>query len=222
MKYNLPRAIIEPEMAKIIVREIRAQKMPVTRASAKQLKQIAEVCRIIEKEELPKHLVCKKIKGMGYGIFLHPKAKPILKGEVIAPYSGRVTFFPQNESDDSGYAFSPLLDIHLSKEEQKKFDPKRRYHPRRLYALDIDAIKEGNFTRFINHSEKPNVEADPMKIPPNRFGLEPSPLEVIYLAKKTIRPGEQLLISYEGEEKSYWNSMGIKPVPVTPRTYLLP
>jgi len=61
-----------------------------------------------------------------------------------------------------------------------------------------------------------------LRIPKNRFGLEPMALEVIYFAKKKIWPGEQLLVSYEdGEEQTYWGVMGIKPYPLTPKTFQL-
>jgi SET domain-containing protein len=176
--------------------------------------------RTIKNNGLPSYLVRKKLKGnIGYGIFLRPDAKPILKGEIIAPYAGEVSLTPQNESDDDAYAFDALDNMHLTKEEQKLFDKKNRYHPRRLYALKIDGFKKGNFTRFVNHSEKPNVVADALTIPKNHFNLSPMPIEIVYIAKKTIRPGEQLLVCYEDEEKSYWSALNIKPFPMTPQTF---
>lgn len=177
--------------------------------------ELASVLTEIERSTLPKNLVRKKLRGkLGFGIFLHPKAKPILKGQLIAPYSGEVSIVAQNQDDDACYAFDPVVDFHLTKEEQKKFDPKNRYHPRRLYALKLDAAKTGNFTRFINHSSKPNVVA-------YLVSTRANPYEIIYFAKKTIQPGEQLLVSYEDEEKSYWGILGIKPFPMTPQTFKL-
>ena len=46
---------------------------------------------------------------------------------------------------------------------------------------------------------------------PAVHGLAPAAIEVIYCVKKTIRPGEQLLVSYEDGENSYWKAFGIKP-----------
>lgn len=158
-------------------------------------------------------------RGLGSGIFLHPKADPIAKGEVIGPYAGRVSIVPQNVAEDALYAFEPLDHIHLTKEEQAHFDPARPYHPRRLYSMLVDALKEGNFARFINHSEKPNLIAEFFRIPKNRFGLEPSPIEVVYVTGKKILPGEQLLVSYEGDDHSYWSGLKIKPIPITPQTF---
>lgn len=220
MKYKLPRQIISREMSRIISREIRKQKMRVPRVTKKNLKEIAEVTQMIKEWGLPKYLVCKKLpRDLGRGIFLHLKAKTILKGDVIAPYAGEISIIPQNQFEDGSYAFTPVEDMLLSKKEQHFFDSKQRYHPRRLYSLLVDAQKKGNFTRFINHSERPNVVAYHCAIPSNSYDLAPAPIEVIYFAKKTIRPGEQLLVSYEGEGKSYWGVSKIKPFPLLPGTF---
>ncbi len=222
MKYKLARQIISENVIKVISQGIRVQNLAIAKASKNNLKEMAIVLREIEEKGLPNYLVRRKLKGkLGQGIFLHPDAQPILKGQVIAPYSGITILAPQNDLNDSDYAFCPLFDLRLSKQQQLQIHPKRKFHPRRLYSVDVDAAKKGNFTRFINHSDKPNVEAHFLKIPSNSFGLTPVPLEIIYIARKTIRPGEQLLVSYEGEEKSYWGAMGIKPTPITPRTFLL-
>jgi len=222
-KYKLARPSINPELLGIIRREVKKQKIPVYRLAKQNLKEIADVCKAIEERGCPEYLVCKKLgRGLGRGIFLHPKAKPILKGQVIASYAGEITVVAQNEPDDDGdYAFAPLEDFRLNKSEQLFWDKKFSFHPRRLYALKLDAQKRGNFTRFINHSEKPNIYSEMLSIPSNRLGLAPAPIEIIYFAKKTIHPGEQLLISYEAGEKSYWKVMNIKPFPMTPRTFRL-
>jgi hypothetical protein len=222
MEYKLPRPIINPEIRRIVSKEVRKQKVDVLLANKDNLKEIAEISRAITEHGLSKNLICKKLPGgLGHGIFLHPKAKPILKGQIIAPYAGEISFVPQNLPDDSLYAFEPLSNILFTKEEQSRFDGNRRYHPRRFYSMHVDALKKGNFTRFINHSEKPNIIADLYRIPTNSYGLAPSPIEVIYLAKKTIQPGEQLLVCYDGDDKSYWGAMDVKPIPITPKTFQL-
>lgn len=222
MKYKLPRQVITKDLEKIISREMRKQKIPVSRPSKNNLKEIDQVSRIISKSGLPKHLICKKLDDkLGHGIFLHPDAKPILKGQIIACYSGELSLDAQNGDKDGSYSFTPIENIRLNKEEHHLFDKKRSFHPRRLYCLWVDAIKSGNFTRFINHSDKPNVDANFYKIPRNSFGLAPSMIEVVYLANKTIKPGEQLLVSYEGDEYGYWACFKIKPFPMTPKTFRL-
>lgn len=220
MRFKLARQQISEELCALASKKIRQNKIYIPTATKNHLIDIAAIGKKIQKKGLPKHLVRKKLRGkLGYGIFLRPNAKPILKGEAIAPYSGEVSLVAQNAEDDSDYIFSLITDLLLTKEEQHLLDPGIRYHPRRLYSIDLDAEKRGNFTRFINHSEKPNVEAHLLRIPANSLGLKPAAFEIIYIAKKTIRPGEQLLVCYEGEEKSYWGAKKIKPFPMTPKTF---
>ena len=222
MRYKLPRQNLNPNLNEIIFREIKNQKVVTQRASKIKLKEIAEISRLIQKSGLPNYLVRKKLPGgLGHGIFLHPKAKPLKRGQVIAPYSGEVTIMPQSGSSDSDYIFSLISNIRMTKKEQLLLDKGQKYHPRRLYSLDLDAEKMGNFTRFINHSEKPNIAAHLLRVPTNSYGLSPSSLEIVYIAEKTIRPGEQLLVCYEDEAKSYWGVMKIKPTPITPQTFQL-
>lgn len=221
MEYRLCRQRMDRNIGKVVAREIRNQDFVVTKASDKRLKELSEICDVIEKQGIPKRFICKKLPHkLGHGIFLARDAKPIQRYEMIGPYAGEVTIVQENAPDDTGYAFSPISGFHLNKEEQEHFDPKAKFHPRRLYSLKLDALKNGNFTRFINHSAKPNVMACTFSTPKgNRYGLEAMPIEIIYVAKKTIHPGEQLLICYEEEEGSYWGAMGITPYPMDPKTF---
>ncbi len=220
MRFKLPFPLVDQSISALIISEIKKQKLSIPRTSKEVLHQIAKIAEEIKRTGLPKYLVCKKLpRGMGRGIFLHPKAKPLLKGDVIAPYSGIVTVSPQNAPDDSAYIFELIGQFRLSKEEQAHFSKRIPYHPRRLYSVNLDALKRGNFTRFINHSDTPNVVAHQVQIPANPLGLPPCPLQIIYLAKKTIHPGEQLLVCYEAGEKSYWTSADFQPVPVNPKTF---
>lgn len=222
MKFRLQRQKISKKLFIFCSNRIKKDKIDVPRANKKIIDGMPAILNAIRENGLPNYLLIKKLKGkLGHGIFLHPNAKPILKGSPIAPYSGKVFLRPQSLDDDSDYAFTLISDLRLTKEEQRKLDPTRRYHPRRFYSVDLDAHKTGNFTRFINHSETPNIEAQFVKIPPNSVGLLPVPFELIYVAKKTIHPGEQLLVCYEGEEKSYWGVLNIKPFPMSPKTFLL-
>lgn len=222
MKYKLPHPSFNPKAFPIVEKEIEKQDLPVTKATEKQLKELSQIDKAILEKEIPDHLVCMNLpKNLGKGIFLKPEEKPIQKGTLIGSYSGKGLFLPQNLESDSDYIFSIIGEILLTKEEQKKLDPKRKFHPKRHYALEVDAKNSGNFTRFINHSEKPNIEARFLKIPKNRFGIAPNPIEVIYVAKKTIKPGEQLLVSYEEDGDSYWGSLNIEPLPIFPSTITL-
>jgi hypothetical protein len=222
MRFKLPCQIGEHKFKEIISREIKKQKIPILRTHKKRLHEIATVSKQIRQQGLPPYLVCKKLpQGLGHGIFLHPNAAPLSRGRVIAPYSGIVSISPQKEPDDSAYVFELIAKVRLSKKEQKWISKNLAYHPNRLYSVNLDALKRGNFTRYINHSTQPNVAAYYVRIPPNRFNLVPSLLQIVYFAKKKILPGEQLLVCYEDGEKSYWSSLKVKPVPITPKTFQL-
>jgi hypothetical protein len=220
MRFRLARQVNSDELNRFLLKEIRRQSPFTSKLTRGNLVELKRVCGEIEGVGLPARFVRKKLpKKLGSGIFLHPKAKPILRGQVIVPYSGKVVLEPQNEPDDSCYAFAPLTNLRLNRDEQKMFHPEGSFRPKRLYLISVDAWKKGNFSRFINHSSEPNVVAHLVKVPKNRLGLSTGPLEVIYFAKKTIRPGEQLLVSYEDGDESYWGPMGIKPFPMGPKTF---
>lgn len=222
MKYKLPRPVFSETLIKMLNREAEKQELYLTKASNKVMQELKVMCDIIKKSGLPDMLVLKKLpQPMGYGIFLHPKARPLKKGKVLGSYGGNTCVLPQNLPDESAYAFAPMEDLTLLKTEQAILDPKRNHHPSRKYVFNIDAENEGNYTRFINHSEKPNVLARLLVIPKNKHGLTPSPMEVIYSIKKTVNPGEQLLVSYEDGEESYWSVLKIKPEPIFPHTFTL-
>lgn len=224
MRFNLNQAYISPKTEPLLLREIRRhqKELELTPLSQKNLRELVGILNSIEKNGIPNYLVCKKLNAMlGYGIFLHPDAKSLTKGQVVAPYSGEISLIPQNAYDPSTYAFNLINGIRLEKEEQFKWDKQNQFHPNRLYSFKLDAMKKGNFTRYINHSEAPNLIAYMVSIPKNIYGVPPSPLEVVYFVNKKIHPGEQLLISYEEGEKSYWNTTTGKPLPMTPQAFKL-
>jgi len=220
MEFRSSRQEIDQKLSDFLKVKIKEKKIYVPLISKKNLKELLLVGEKIEKEGLPSYLVLKKLeKKLGHGIFLHPEAKPILKGEVIAPYTGKVLIAPQNQGENSDYTFYLISDLHLTKEEQAIWNPTQAYHPRRVYSIDLDAEKIGNFTRFINHSQKPNLEAIFYRIPATLD--RGAGFEILYVAKTKILPGEQLLVSYEGEDRSYWGAIGVKPFPMTPKTFQL-
>jgi hypothetical protein len=214
MQFKLPHQEITPDLNRLLCRKVVEKEVYVSRMTPKHLAEIEAVCEEIKRRGLPEHFVLKKLKkNLGSGIFLHPKAAPLPRGHVVTPYSGKVSLCQQSLFDDSDYIFSLVNDITLTKEEQKHFDPKAKFSPRRLYSIDLDADKVGNFARFINHSEEPNVEARMLKVHGS--------YEIVYFTKKKVLPGEQLLVCYEGDDKSYWGALNIKPTPITPKTFTL-
>ena len=223
MEFKLPRQEICPKLDNLYFKKIKDLELHLPKPKKANLMQIQAISRMIESDGLPKHLVVQKLKGnIGHGVFLHPEAKPILKGDVIGPYSGEVFLAPFNDSNGSDYIFTLIDKMALTKEEQQIWDPKNKYHPKRLYSINLDADKKGNFTRFINHSETPNVRAEHLHIPINAKGEKKPSFEIVYLAKKDILPGEQLLVCYEGgDAKSHWGALKIEPFRMTPKTFKL-
>lgn len=213
MKFRLKEQIISRGLIKIVANQKSKIELGLFAMTRQNKKQLIDVQKEIVQNGVPSHLFIHKLPGkIGHGVFLHPNAKPIEKGQLVAPYAGLVSLVPQNAFDEADYAFDPVIDIKLSKEDQKLYDPKSSYRPNRLYALKLDAFKQGNFTRFVNHSSKPNLVAYLASTPSN-------PYQIIYFAKKQIMPGEQLLVSYEDGEKNYWGAMGITPFHMTPKTF---
>lgn len=221
-KYRLPQAVWSDAEQVLIRRELDRQNVAVRRLSKDKLGELVAISGAVARVGLPKHLLCVKLpEPLGYGVFLRPDAEPLVRGALIGIYSGKVRIVPQHMPDDALYAFEPLSDVHLLKEEQKWWDPKRVYRGKRAYSIQVDADRVGNFTRFINHSEEPNVRAELITIPKTQKKLAPSALEVLYIACRTIHPGQQLLVSYEGDDDSYWSALGIKPMPVVASTFSL-
>ncbi|EKE08008.1 MAG: hypothetical protein ACD_17C00398G0003 [uncultured bacterium] len=215
MSFNLKTSRFSKDFSEIIDRQFQKRDLHLHRLRRKGLKELEEVYGEIQSYGIPQKYVKKKLKGnIGYGIFLQVEADPILKGEIIALYTGQVILEAQMDADDGDYSFDVVTGLTLTQKEQKKFDPRRPFSPRRLYDIKVDATKIGNFTRFINHSHVPNIVAFLVDLPDAGY-------QILYKAQKKIRPGEQLLVNYEGEEESYWAPLGIKPYPMTPRTFCL-
>ena len=115
-------------------------------------------------------------KDVGYGIFA---AQDIKKGELIGEYTGivkPVDFSKKKEDFDYAWGFPPPA------------------------KFVVDSKDAGNFTRFINHSNTPNVSMVYVLIN-NRWHLA-------YIANQDIKKDQQLLANYG---KPYWQGRGIKP-----------
>jgi len=90
VEYKLPRQEISEKLSKFCAKKVKENKIYVP-ATRKNLAKLAKILEKIKEDGLPEYLVLKKLEhNLGHGIFLHPEADPILKGEFIAPYSGKV------------------------------------------------------------------------------------------------------------------------------------
>lgn len=113
---------------------------------------------------------------VGHGVFAEENIK---KGQMIGEYTGivkPVNFSNRVEDFDYAWGFP---------------------HPTKYV---IDSKDAGNFTRFVNHSNHPNVEM--MYVPiDNKWHL-------IYVANQDIKKDQQLLADYG---RPYWRGRGIRP-----------
>lgn len=113
---------------------------------------------------------------VGYGVFAEQDIK---KGQMIGEYTGivkKVNFSNKPQDYDYAWGFPP---------------PTKGI---------IDAKDAGNFTRFINHSNRPNIDMAYVPIN-NRWHLA-------YVANQDIKKDQQLLANYG---RPYWRGRGIRP-----------
>lgn len=130
MKYNLPRQIFiqSQKIQNVIAKEAKEQKDEIFKPTSQNLKEIAAICSAIEKQGLPDHLIVKKLPhDLGHGLFLHPEAQPLKRGNVIAPYSGEVELIAHKDERDSAYMFAIFTDLTLDKASQLALNPDSKF-----------------------------------------------------------------------------------------------
>lgn len=109
---------------------------------------------------------------MGYGLFAEAD---IAYGAFIGEYTGLVRRLVRLQHDQNAYCL---------------------HYPTRFWSLwymAVDALHEGNVTRFINHSDKPNIE--PLCL------VDRGLLRQVFVALRPIKKGEQLTFNYGSD---YW------------------
>ncbi len=120
---------------------------------------------------------------IGHGAFAD---EDIEKGEMIGEYTGIIIERTQSKDADVSYGWCLVAPEYQRDSAQLFF---------------VDARKSGNFTRFINHSFYPNIDAVIVY-----FNEE---WHMVYVAAKPIKKGEQLLVNYG---MGYWRSRSCNPV----------
>ena len=127
---------------------------------------------------------------VGFGVFAD---SPIKRFEAIGEYTGLLCVEDDSKCEESfDYAIDAGYYASSTSEDR--------------LTLYIDAAKCGNFTRFINHSYIPNVNAH--TVFSNKDGL----WHVMYRAIKDIGQDSQLLVNYGTD---YWTTRNIEPVDLT-------
>ena len=104
---------------------------------------------------------------LGYGVFAEEE---IPKGGYIGEYTGMIRKRRRGSDKKNDYCFEYTIGDWV-------------YNP-----FIIDAKEEGNMTRYMNHSEEPNVESLSVFVQ----GL----MHIIFVAEKPIAPGDQLCYHY--------------------------
>lgn len=106
-------------------------------------------------------------KEIGYGAFTNDSLEA---GEYVGEYTGTVRRLYRNAPDQNEYCL---------------------HYPTRWFSwkyVTIDALEEGNETRFINHSDTPNLQ--PLCV------CERNLLHIIFIAKHSIEADAELTYDY--------------------------
>ncbi len=109
-----------------------------------------------------------------YGIFANTD---IPQGTYIGEFTGAVRHLSRKHPTHNSYCF---------------------HYPTRFWSWNyyvIDALRMGNQTRFINHSDRPNLQ--PICICDRRL------LHIVFIAKVAIKAGEQLTYDYG---RDFWKT----------------
>ncbi len=176
-------------------------------------KKIEQTNQEIIRFGIPSRFHLAQVKEIQGGIFLKPSSAPIEIGDFIGIYTGAYELVEENYTKETAYAYDLLQGLKLTAKEKSHIKDKRRSYPKNQeFAIQTNALKQGNFTRFINHSSlAPNVEAVISKMPDGK-------MEILLFALQRILPGDQLLSNYGGQ---YWATLKIIPHDLTPASYTL-
>lgn len=131
------------------------------------------------KDFIEKDLEIKNSIVQGLGLF---SSQLIKKKEFIIEYTGEIIDF--NTTETRGKIYEQFKCSYI-------FDLSSIY---KKYDTSIDAMFLGNKSRFINHSDTPNIEAKTIK--------DNEKYKILFFAIKDIQIGEELFFTYNYEEES--------------------
>ena len=121
----------------------------------------------------------------------------IKRGDMVVEYTGIVEVdSPYDEDNLYLWDYPTIFYVNVPGKKRRK-----------KVKHCVNAEKAGNYARFINHSQRKY----------QNVGIKITPCDgqwhVIYVAKKDIEPGQQLL-TYYGMD--YWRDRKLVPFPITP------
>lgn len=174
-------------------------------------KTVARLYAEVEEYGLPKNFVLKKHPTIGYGVF---NADKIIKpNTVLGIYTGKLMFHRPNKSVNkiSLYVYGIHESLTLDRKVYAKLlkqgfiaSPLKKFDPEQEFEIMLDAEKEGNWTRFINHSDNANcwVELRKIQVSKDEYIVLP-----VIISKRIILPNKQITTDYGRE---YWKNCDIE------------
>lgn len=213
-KYNLIYSTGKKEIVALLKKQSKKKiNKELEHLSAQTKKALQKYKQALETQGIPSNLHIALISAkLDRGVFLRPKAKPILPGDFIGIYTGTLELVPSGDETNNLYSYDAAQHIKLSKEQLSLVTGHKKVDSKEEFSIQVNASKSGNFTRFINHSSsETNVEAIATIMPDDT-------IEIILYALTKILPGDQLLSNYGG---AYWRALSFIPDDVKPDTYVL-
>ena len=133
-------------------------------------------------------------KMVEYGAFADTDFK---RGDMVCEYTG-ILCMDTKEDVDNLYVWDYPSFFYETVPGKKR---------RKKIKFCIDAEKQGNIARFINHTTREHQNVGVQIVPAQGFW------HVVYVARRDIKKGQQFLTHYGVE---YWRDRQIVPVPIKP------
>jgi hypothetical protein len=189
----------------------------------KEASQLEAIGHSLDRGEVPPHLHIGEIsEALGKGLFAKIDIK---KGDVIGVYSGILELVSKNDQTFNSYTFNLTSDIdeegcQLSEDQmhcitrapvqEEISTAANRFTKGEGFGIQINGEFLGNYTRYLNHGNA-NVDYNFTRLANGR-------VEVLIIASKNIKAGDQLLLDYGAR---YWKLHGVQPREVFSDTYRL-
>ncbi len=139
---------------------------------------------------------------IGRGVFLKEDAEVIPPNTFIGLYAGTFQISHVDEEISSSYLFTVIADLELSRQEIGLVGGSTA--DRNCYYLEVDGAEQGNFTRYLNHADEKDANLKVLYV-----RLPNGSIQIGFWTRKTIQPGDELLLCYG---KAYWSSKGVEPL----------
>lgn len=206
--FNMPVATAKVNLRGLVLRQFEEANPPMISDAVLQ-PYLADM----EKYGIRPNLkLCKINQEVGNGVFLAPDANPIPENQFIGLYGGEYIVAHSEEDVDSDYLFTVFTDIELQNSELDLIEGARNFETNQ-FCLEVDGKKKGNFCRYFNHTSAEHANLKFCYV-----CMKDGSIQIAFYTKKTVYPGEQLMLDYKNE---FWRAKKIQPKIETPKTYTL-